>query len=414
MILYLLFFATAAGVVVIAVDPGRPRRDAPPAPRPEGADHQPRGRHAVDRLRRRPVRSPPSFPSSPGPGRAEHRIHAERIADDDVRRHGPRHRVQRARPTGAIPPAASYPPILKALAHPRWSPSRWSSSRTELPGLQRALMTTSLTGPQWLACIGLALVLLIVIEVSKWIRRRQRRRRRRHRGAACGRPGACARRRDHVTSRRSTNGEGGRVAKNKKKHKGEPAADAAADASGSEQGEHAGSAAKMKRKPYEQEMRRLHGELVALQEWVKATRRQGVHRLRGARHRGQGRHHQADHGAGEPPGVPSGRAARTDRAGEVADVRPALHPAPPGRGRGGDLRPQLVQPGRGRAGDGLLHRGADEAVPGGRSGSGAGDGRLRHHPPQVLAGGRAPTSRPAAWRAASTTLERSGSCRTWT
>src|SRR5262249_21358009 len=33
----------------------------------------------------------------------------------------------------------------------------------------------------------------------------------------------------------------------------------------------AGSPPKMKRKPYEQEMRRLHGELVAMQEWVKAT-----------------------------------------------------------------------------------------------------------------------------------------------
>ena len=28
---------------------------------------------------------------------------------------------------------------------------------------------------------------------------------------------------------------------------------------------------KMKRKPYEQEMGRLHGELVAMQEWVRAT-----------------------------------------------------------------------------------------------------------------------------------------------
>ena len=32
-----------------------------------------------------------------------------------------------------------------------------------------------------------------------------------------------------------------------------------------------GRAARMKRKPYEAEMRRLHGELVAMQEWVKAT-----------------------------------------------------------------------------------------------------------------------------------------------
>ncbi|HWS57651.1 MAG TPA: cation-translocating P-type ATPase C-terminal domain-containing protein, partial [Actinotalea sp.] len=44
---------------------------------------------------------------------------------------------------------------------------------TELPGLQGALMTVSLTGPQWLACIGLALLLPLVIEISKWVRRRR-------------------------------------------------------------------------------------------------------------------------------------------------------------------------------------------------------------------------------------------------
>ena len=34
-------------------------------------------------------------------------------------------------------------------------------------------MTTSLTGRQWLEAVGLALLLPIVIEVSKWIRRRR-------------------------------------------------------------------------------------------------------------------------------------------------------------------------------------------------------------------------------------------------
>jgi Ca2+-transporting ATPase len=34
-------------------------------------------------------------------------------------------------------------------------------------------MTASLTGPQWLEAIGLALLLPIVIEGWKWIRRRQ-------------------------------------------------------------------------------------------------------------------------------------------------------------------------------------------------------------------------------------------------
>jgi Ca2+-transporting ATPase len=34
-------------------------------------------------------------------------------------------------------------------------------------------MTTSLDGLQWLACLGLALILPIVVEADKWIRRRR-------------------------------------------------------------------------------------------------------------------------------------------------------------------------------------------------------------------------------------------------
>ena len=37
----------------------------------------------------------------------------------------------------------------------------------------------------------------------------------------------------------------------------------------------------MKQKEYQRELRRLHGELVAMQEWVKAYGRQGLHRVRG-------------------------------------------------------------------------------------------------------------------------------------
>jgi Ca2+-transporting ATPase len=44
---------------------------------------------------------------------------------------------------------------------------------TELQFMQKGLLTQSLTGLQWLACIGLALVVPIVVEVDKWIRRRQ-------------------------------------------------------------------------------------------------------------------------------------------------------------------------------------------------------------------------------------------------
>ena len=56
------------------------------------------------------------------------------------------------------------------------------------------------------------------------------------------------------------------AAKQKKKHKHHHTdAPAASGDAG------AGPAAKMKRKPYEREMRRLHGELVAMQEWVKSS-----------------------------------------------------------------------------------------------------------------------------------------------
>ena len=44
---------------------------------------------------------------------------------------------------------------------------------TELPRLQHALLTTSLTGGQWLACAGLAALLPLTVEVGKVVRRRR-------------------------------------------------------------------------------------------------------------------------------------------------------------------------------------------------------------------------------------------------
>ena len=45
---------------------------------------------------------------------------------------------------------------------------------------------------------------------------------------------------------------------------------------------------KMKRKEYERELRRCTVELVALQEWVKATGSEGLHRVRGRDTAGKG------------------------------------------------------------------------------------------------------------------------------
>jgi polyphosphate kinase len=48
-------------------------------------------------------------------------------------------------------------------------------------------------------------------------------------------------------------------------------AGAPASAGSARQAAEAGQPSKMKRKEYEREMRVLHGELVAMQEWVKAS-----------------------------------------------------------------------------------------------------------------------------------------------
>jgi P-type Ca2+ transporter type 2C len=42
---------------------------------------------------------------------------------------------------------------------------------TELPGLNDGLGSVPLTGNEWLACIGLALLLPIVVELTKLVRR---------------------------------------------------------------------------------------------------------------------------------------------------------------------------------------------------------------------------------------------------
>ena len=61
------------------------------------------------------------------------------------------------------------------------------------------------------------------------------------------------------------------MSKNKKTKVKREDAEAPAKAPAASDGPEAGSPAKMARKEYEREMERLHGELVAMQEWVKAT-----------------------------------------------------------------------------------------------------------------------------------------------
>ena len=75
--------------------------------------------------------------------------------------------VMRRDPTsGLVPPIL---PAVRILA----IPVALVVLATELRFLQHGLLTQSLTGDQWLACIGLAMVLPVVVEVDKWIRRRR-------------------------------------------------------------------------------------------------------------------------------------------------------------------------------------------------------------------------------------------------
>jgi Ca2+-transporting ATPase len=69
------------------------------------------------------------------------------------------------------PTSGLTPPILTAIGV-ALVPVTLIFLATQLPSLQKGLLTVPLSGPQWLASICLALLLPIVIEGSKWLRRR--------------------------------------------------------------------------------------------------------------------------------------------------------------------------------------------------------------------------------------------------
>ena len=167
MVLYLLVFVTAAGVVVIAVDPGaadvmhRPPRD-PKVTITNRAAITLWTICATTLFLGALIPLVAGDPSSSKPNSALTMTFVVMGLGT----------VFNALTNRRDPASGFSPPLLKALAI-SLVPVAMIALATELPGLQRGLLTVSLTGRQWLACLGLAALLPIVAETGKWIRRRR-------------------------------------------------------------------------------------------------------------------------------------------------------------------------------------------------------------------------------------------------
>ncbi len=169
MVLFLLLFVTAAGVVVIAVDPGDPDVMSRP-PRDPKVPITNRGAvvlwvlYAVVLFLAALVPLV-AGPDEPSPDAAS----VSMTMTFAVMGFGT---VFNALANRRDPASGLDAPILKAMAI-SLVPLGMIMLATELPGLQRGLLTQSLTGRQWFACLGLAVLLPLTIETSKWIRRRR-------------------------------------------------------------------------------------------------------------------------------------------------------------------------------------------------------------------------------------------------
>jgi len=170
MVLFLLFFATAVGVIIIAVDPGDPDVMSRP-PRDPGIPITNRSA-VVMWVAYALVLFLAAFmplvlgPDEPSPTRASVSMTMTFVvmglgtAFNAV--------VNRRDPTSGL-----TPPILRALAI-ALVPVGMLLLATQLPTLQQALLTSQLTPHEWLVCAALAAALPAVVEIGKLVRRRRR------------------------------------------------------------------------------------------------------------------------------------------------------------------------------------------------------------------------------------------------
>jgi Ca2+-transporting ATPase len=169
MILYLLVFATASGVVVIALDPGAPDVMSRP-PRDPKLTITNRGAVALWVVYASTLFVAALIPLVAGPDEPSADVPTASLTMTfAVMGLGT---VFNALVNRRDPASGLGPPLLKALGV-SLVPVSLVVLATELPGLQKGLLTTSLTGHEWLACFALAALLPIVVESGKWLRRRR-------------------------------------------------------------------------------------------------------------------------------------------------------------------------------------------------------------------------------------------------
>jgi P-type Ca2+ transporter type 2C len=168
MVLYLLFFATVPGVVIITVDPGDPDVMNRP-PRDPNIPITNRTAILMWILYGAVLFLAALVPLVAGPDQPSiDKASASLTMTFVVMGLGT---VFNALTNRRDPTNGLSPPILQALAI-SLVPVALIVLATQLQGLQSALLAAPLTGAQWLQCVGLALLLPLAIETSKWIRRR--------------------------------------------------------------------------------------------------------------------------------------------------------------------------------------------------------------------------------------------------
>ncbi len=169
MVLFLLFFVTSAGVVVIAVDPGDPDVMSRP-PRDQNLPITNRAAIRLWVLSGTVLFLAALIPLVTGPDEpASDKASTSMTMTFVVMGLGT---VFNAVVNRRYPTAGLTAPILKAVAISA-VPIALLFLATELPRLQGSLLTVSLTGAQWSAAIALAVLLPLFVETSKWVQRRR-------------------------------------------------------------------------------------------------------------------------------------------------------------------------------------------------------------------------------------------------